>query len=105
PPTGEHPPTPPSKSADLGHAGRRSERAACVSGKSNEDAPLILGHREPRDRDVAPARADRGPVDRAGVDLPVVPVDRLRLAPPAVGKAGHVNVAGFVLRSIAERDD
>ena len=75
---------------------RRAERPAGVLRERHERAALLVLAGEPRDRDVAAARAQHRAVDRARGDLPAIVVHGLRLGPCAVLEPRDVDVANLL---------
>ena len=71
----------------------------------DEHVPLVLWRREPRDRHVTPARAQRRTVDGTAIDLPPIVVNRDRFGPCLADEARHRNIARLIVGAIAEGDD
>ncbi|MCX6546132.1 MAG: hypothetical protein NTV05_17190 [Acidobacteria bacterium] len=68
-------------------------------------ATLIAGGGEPRQRHRIAVRRQRGPIDRAGGDLPAIGVKDASEFPGAAVRPSDADVADLLFRSIAIRDD
>src|SRR5206468_11189424 len=82
-----------------------AEATASVTRECDVCVSLIVLHRVPRDGDVAPLRAQRRTVDRAGENAPGVRMYDCRITPATVCEARHVDVSNLVVAPIAVRGD